>query len=313
MKPKPKFSIIIPAYNVADYIETCLNSVFSQNFQDYEIIVVDDGSTDGSYYIIRQFVKDEPRLRMFRQVNSGLSAARNLGISKASGEYLIMLDGDDFLEPDALQKIAAALSASNSPDILRYQVQDFYEDGHKVPHNEPYFSLTTGVKSFPRLAAYHYTENAWAYVYRTYFFRRHGFKYAEGRLAEDFGLTPLIIAKAESILSIDAICYNYRQRAGSIMHDAKKLRARVKDSFAQLVPMVKELSQIPGAKPIAHYYIVSFLSLAATLPYKDFVVYYRHAKEAGLFRYVHATSLKNIPRSTILKLSPRLYHLLLNL
>lgn len=335
-----KFSIIIPAYNVADFLPVCLDSVLSQDFSDYEIILVDDGSTDGTSEICDQYQKSranyykkhdkntptppsstivsqidknvKSKIQVIHQPNAGLSEARNSGIKIATGEYLLFLDGDDSLAPDTLAKIASALDHSNSAlplDLLRFQCQDLLENGELLPHPDPGFSSMPGLAAFPLLARSHYTENAWLYCYRTEFFKSNHFAYAKGRLAEDFGLTPLIIARATSVAAIPDICYNYRLRPGSIMHDPAKLHRRVADAYAGLEYQLPLLSaQDPkSTAPIAHYLSVSFLTLASTLPERDFLQFYQKFTAAGFKKYLRPQSLRNIPRTFLLRHAPKLY------
>lgn len=303
-----KFSIIIPAYNVADYLSTCLDSVLSQDFSDYEIILVDDGSTDSTSQICDEYQKN-PKVHVIHQQNAGLSEARNSGVEVAHGEYLIFLDGDDFLTRNALTQIADALASYQHPvDLLRYQCQDLLPDGTTIPRTETGFSSMPGLAAFPLLARYHYTENAWLYAYRAEFFKSNHFAYAKGRLAEDFGLTPLIIARATSVAAIPYICYNYRQRPGSIMQDPAKLHKRVADSFAGLEYQLPLLVLIgPQTAPITHYLSVSFLTLASTLPTPEFLQFYRRFTAAGFKKYIKPQSLRNIPRTFLLRHAPRLY------
>jgi len=309
-----KFSIIIPAYNVADYLPACLNSVLSQDFSDYEIILVNDGSTDSTGQICDEYQKYHS-VQAIRQKNAGLSEARNSGIKKATGEYLIFLDGDDLLTPFALTKIATALTnfqkTTKAPiDLLRFQCQDLLPDGTFISRTETGFSPMPGPAAFPLLARYHYTENAWLYAYRTEFFKSNHFTYAKGRLAEDFGLTPLIIAHATSVASISNICYSYRLRSGSIMHDPTKLHKRVADSYAGLEYQLPLLAIIgPQTAPITHYLSVSFLTLASMLPAPEFLQFYRQFTVAGFKKYIKPQSLHSIPRALLLRHFPRLYRL----
>lgn len=110
---KPFFSIIIPAYNLENYIAAALQSVLVQTFQDFEIIIVDDGSSDETVSIIQSF--HDPRIRLVSQVNSGVSRARNAGMKKAVGAYIAFLDGDDYWYPEHLE-----LAADFSTVIRRY-------------------------------------------------------------------------------------------------------------------------------------------------------------------------------------------------
>lgn len=98
-----KVSVIIPVYNVEKYLESCLESIKSQTFTDYELILINDGSTDESVAIMRRYAKTDARIRIISQSNRGVSAARNLGLSVAEGEYVLFVDSDDTILPDALE------------------------------------------------------------------------------------------------------------------------------------------------------------------------------------------------------------------
>ena len=114
---KPKFSIIVPVYNTEKYLKRCLDSIKSQSFKDYEVIIVNDGSTDNSSDTISKYP-----YKVINQENQGLSMARNNGVKEASGEYLIFLDSDDYIEKNLLKEINNSLS--NSPDLVRYQIKE---------------------------------------------------------------------------------------------------------------------------------------------------------------------------------------------
>lgn len=115
------FSIIIPIYNSAFYVKKCIDSIKSQSFSDFEVILINDGSTDNSLDIINQEIKDDSRFYVYTKTNSGVSATRNIGLSKAKGDYIIFIDSDDWIEPTLLQEI---YEHGNNSDIIQY---DFYE------------------------------------------------------------------------------------------------------------------------------------------------------------------------------------------
>jgi glycosyltransferase involved in cell wall biosynthesis len=98
-------SVIIPVYNIEQFLARCLDSILAQSFQDFEILVVNDGSTDQSREVCLQYLDKDQRIRFFEQPNRGVSAARNAGIDNAQGEYILFVDGDDFLEVDALERL----------------------------------------------------------------------------------------------------------------------------------------------------------------------------------------------------------------
>ncbi len=115
----PRISVVIPVYNVEKYIGQCLGSVRDQTFGDFEAIVVNDGSLDGSRAIVQEFVDEDPRFRVLDQEDLGVSNARNRGIREASGDIVCFLDADDYLEASAFERIDAAF-ASPAPDVVRF-------------------------------------------------------------------------------------------------------------------------------------------------------------------------------------------------
>lgn len=118
MEQLPIVSIVVPVYNAADYLPQLLESVKGQTFQDYELILVDDGSSDKSLEILENYRTKDPRIRVIHQENSGASAARNRGIEEARGEYLSFLDADDEIEPDMLQEMVMNSKKSQSELIV---------------------------------------------------------------------------------------------------------------------------------------------------------------------------------------------------
>lgn len=112
-----KLSVIIPIYNVKDYLEKCIESVLNQDYKNFELILVDDGSTDGSEQICDKYSRNNPNVLVFHQKNSGVCSARNLGIEKATGDYLCFVDGDDYLEQDYFSKANIILEKSH-PKLL---------------------------------------------------------------------------------------------------------------------------------------------------------------------------------------------------
>jgi len=304
---KLRFSIIVPAYNVETYLAPCLESVLTQDYQDFELILIDDGSTDRTGKICDEYQQKFPQqIKVVHQPNAGLSMARNAGVTQASGEYLLFLDGDDYLVPGALAAIQHGLEPGL--DVLRYQAEEIFADGKLVRHAEVGFATITGVEAFQKLARYHYTDNAWLYAYRREFFVGHHFQYAAGCIAEDFGLTPLILAHAQTVKAIADICYAYRQRSGSIMHDAAQAARRVADMQKQLKQILPQIATIPGTRPILHYLVVSFLTGATALDRVEFMRVYREARQAGMLRYIHPASLKALPRALTLKFFPSVFY-----
>ena len=124
-------SVIIPAYNVEKYIKRCVDSVLNQNYEKFEIIIINDGSTDSTLNICNENYKNKENIKIINQENRGLSGARNAGINAAIGEYLMFVDGDDFLDNNnCLEKINEVIS-KRKYDIVQYKMKYFYEKGNK--------------------------------------------------------------------------------------------------------------------------------------------------------------------------------------
>ena len=121
-----KFSIIIPCYNTAQYIDKCLESILSQNYQDYEIIIINDVSTDNLLAVLAKY-KENPKIKIFSYQNQGVAQARNEGISKASGEYIMFVDPDDYITPNAL-RILYEETQKDQYDAIRYGFRKIYVD-----------------------------------------------------------------------------------------------------------------------------------------------------------------------------------------
>ena len=124
-----KFSVLIPVYNTEKYLEDCLRSVLNQTYQDFEIIVVDDGSTDSSGLICDNYQKAYPeKIKVIHKENQGLISARRVGIANASGDYCIFVDSDDYIENNLLSELNKILSQDESIDLLLYSFK-YLQDG----------------------------------------------------------------------------------------------------------------------------------------------------------------------------------------
>ena len=154
----PFISVIIPVYNMADRVGRCLDSIVSQPFKDIEILLIDDGSTDGAADVIKVYSIADSRIICVRQENSGVSAARNLGIGKASGDYILFIDADDEIEEDYLRNIADK-ARSTDADILVWGIKLCFEDGHVEewkPKLEGVFDRKAFLMAFPSEQYWHH-------------------------------------------------------------------------------------------------------------------------------------------------------------
>lgn len=231
-----KFSVVIPAYNVKEYLEKCVLSVVHQTFTDWEAILVDDGSTDGATGALCDALAAQhgARLRVIHQANGGLGAARNTGIEAAKGEYLAFLDSDDYIAPDMLEKLSARIDATHC-DIYTFGFRvDKERDTSEVhldalPTDGP-FTLA----QYPGLLLA--SPNAWNRVYRREFFLESGVRYPGRVWFEDIRTTMKLFALAESIEAVQEPFYYYLVRQGSITRNAKADRNReILEAFDDLL------------------------------------------------------------------------------
>ncbi len=209
-----KFSIIVPVYNVEKYLEDCLDSILNQTYKDFEVIVVNDGSPDNSQDIIDKYAKKDSRIKSFKKKNGGLSDARNYGVSKAKGEYLVFVDSDDSINDKLLEKVNDAIV--DDIDIVRYQVVKIENNQRTIEESE-IFEKNSGEEAFSKLLKNSWFVTAWSAVYRKEFWIKNKFNYAKGKIHEDFGLTPYVYMKAKLVTSIKYAGYNYFIRENSIM------------------------------------------------------------------------------------------------
>lgn len=226
-----KYSFIVPVYNTSKYLKKCLDSLVNQTLKDFEIIVVNDGSTDDSKNIISKYQKKYKNIIVIDQKNEGLSMARNNGVKKASGKYLIFIDSDDYVENNLLKEIDKKI---DDAEVLRYQIITEDENGNDINiYNEKEFDEMKGYDAFKYISKYYFVEPAWCYVYKTDYYLNNKFNFKKGVYHEDFGLVPYIIYKARKVKSINYPGYHYVQRNGSIMNNSNYSKT-VKKAFDML-------------------------------------------------------------------------------
>lgn len=217
------FSIIIPVYNVEEYLEQCVNSCLAQTEQNYEIILVDDGSTDHSGIICDRFAGLNEKVSVIHQENGGLSAARNSGILKAAGDYLVFLDSDDYLDISALEHLSRSLEG-HERDVIVNRVEKYDETDDCVypcayTLDENLFVSSSPTEIYKELLKQKkFTFTAWIFVVNRRFLLEKRLFFYPGLLHEDEMWTPYLMIKAGNIGCNNNHFYYYRvNRKNSIM------------------------------------------------------------------------------------------------
>ena len=307
-----RFSIIIPIYNVSAFLPECLESVAGQSFSDYEVVCVDDGSSDDSFGIAKGYVDTHGHWQLIHQENQGLGAARNTGLKHASGDYVLFLDSDDRLRPDSLRILAENLL---DEDLLCFNGQRFL---HGTGAYEAADSLTPWNY---RSGWDYYNDNAlkardFAFVcvvlrcYRRSYLVENGLWFKPGIYHEDNLFTPLACYHAGKVKVIPDILYDYRVRASSIM------TTRSLNHWKDVIGIANELAAffIPqetiGKRTVyqvlTHHYQMAFSQLSPAedrelLPLVDWKSYRAVSRTKPRHRLLYAA----------LRFSPRLFRAVL--
>ena len=214
------FSIIIPAYNAEAYLSRCLDSIFSQEFEDYEVIVINDGSTDRTEAILKEHASHHSNLQVITQGNHGMATARNRGLKVAQGEYVLFVDSDDQITEGALKTLATQLSGE---DIIEFGSSIFNEETQTITHcplPATRYPLPTGWEYFCRERLtprpVHFVC-VWQRVYRRGFIDDNNLRFIDGlRRAEDDLFTTMVMLHAQSVKTIADCLYIYHVRTTSI-------------------------------------------------------------------------------------------------
>lgn len=273
-------SIILPVYNVEAYLGRCINSCLCQDLpkDNYEIIVVIDGSPDNSIEVARRFQSDNDNVKIVVRENGGLSAARNTGLEAASGDYVWFIDSDDYIEENILGDIVRNLQ-SNQLDALWVGWQDVDEKGMLMPPFAPHYhnadkSIMSGCEFMARvLNNYLY---AWSFIYRRSFLVTYQLRFTEGMYYEDTDFAFRSLPIVSKIRLYDKVCYYYLQRDGSIVHFTNK--RKLEDICKNCVSATKFLKSSDDS--LKRFYQISFTSYYMLLfkevlksKNKDFVDY----------------------------------------
>lgn len=225
----PKFSVIVPIYNVEEYLEECVESVLAQTYPDFELILVDDGSPDGCGVICDEYALKDSRIRVIHKKNGGLSDARNAGLDQATGEYIYFLDSDDSILPDLLEKTVSEMDKGMDMVVFRFQSvapNGSTEPGREIEAGTCHFETEEDRYAFfqKTLLPCSIGWEAWARVFRRDLIESYRIRFADNRkiFAEDLYFSLCYCAHAANISCMDKILYNYRLRENSIMGVQKK-------------------------------------------------------------------------------------------
>lgn len=206
-------SIIVPIYNVSQWLERCLDSIKNQSLKNYEVLMIDDGSTDDSYFLAEKYC-DDSRFKLYKQANAGQGAARNLGLKYANGDYVVFVDSDDWIHEDYLKTMYQTIM-ENDADIVVCGAERVWSTGvhrtNQISNRESYVVSDKG--TFLKRVSY----VVWDKMYRRKLLD--GLSFPAHMKYEDYVFTPQAVAKAQKIVCISDVLYYYFWRSDSTVNE----------------------------------------------------------------------------------------------
>ena len=272
---KPLVSIIIPVYQVEKYLDKCIASVVGQTYQNLQIILIDDGSTDRSPAICDNWKEQDPRITVIHQPNGGLSQARNAGLKIATGEFVGFVDSDDWIEPLMIETLLSALQVTDA-DIAVGGFEGFAEDSKSIPYAKAkstkrrLYSTEEALKRLLLLRGF-IRNFVWNKLYRRTVLS--GVAFPEGRLYEDVTWTAQVIGNAKTVVCVDQIFYHYLYRPDSLSHDDRQFVRRLQD---ELELTEQRLDYIHRHYPSLDKFAILRLQNLICRYYIDICLHFRH-------------------------------------
>lgn len=240
----PKVSVLVPICNVERYLEECLDSLAAQSFTDFEVLCINDGSTDGSLAIIHRYMEADARFRVIDKPNSGYGASMNMGLANAIGEYIAILESDDFFEPNALELLVDA-AERNQSDVVK---ADFYLYWSTPQERDELFRIVDEqevgrtMRPIDDLAIFFRKPSIWSALYRSSFLRDNGIDFLEtpGASYQDAGFNFKVWASAARATFIADPILHYRQdNEKSSVNSSAKVYC-VCDEYASMASFVND-------------------------------------------------------------------------
>ena len=231
-----KLSIIVPVYNVEEYVSECIDSILAQTFTDWELILINDGSTDNSGKICDEYAQKDSRIKVIHKENGGLSSARNVGLDITKGEYITFIDSDDrIIGENVFQRLIEILSKDSEIDIVQYDVIHKWqstEEHKRIYPFKTYYNKENILKAY-------LTEDihvaCWDKIFKAEIFK--DIRFPLGQISEDIAIIPQIVENTNKLVTTNIGYYGYRYRENSITtsnYDFKKIRSAYQSCYKYL-------------------------------------------------------------------------------
>lgn len=305
-------SVIIPVYNAESTIEKCISSIINQTKQVYEIVIVNDGSTDNSDQIINNMLKTYEKIKYYSKENTGVADTRNYGINKATGDYILFVDADDYIEENLIETVSEYIN--QGIELIKFKLKRVDNSGNVIEKVDgPTFSCITGEEAFNQM---YYQDllldSPCVYVIKKELFTKNSFAF-KGKYHEDFGLIPLILATSKTVVSLPNYFYTYIQGENSITRneDYNKTIEKMQCVLFQYDNMLETIEHLKLSeetkKNIKLYYTNAITIKLNELKQKEKNQFIKEIKKRKMYQNIKTTNIKQKIKRILLKYNINLY------
>jgi len=307
-----KISVIVPVYNSAKTIEKCLNSILNQTSPVFELVIVNDGSKDESEEIIKKYQEKYDNIQYYFKENSGVAETRNYGIEKATGDYILFVDDDDYIEQNLVE--ICNKYVEQDIELIKFKLKRVDENEKIIEKVDgPTFEEVTGQDAFNTL---YYQDilldSPCVYLIKKELFTRNNFKF-KGIYHEDFGLIPLVIVTAKTVVSLPNYFYSYVQVQNSITRndDYAKTIKKMNDVLFQYDNMIQTLEKLnlqdKTNENIKIYYTNAIILKLQELNKTDRKKFIKEIKKRKMFKNIKTRNVKQFIKRCVLHININLY------
>lgn len=301
MTSAPLISVVVPIYKVEKYLPQCIESIINQTYQNLEIILVDDGSPDNCPQICDEYASQDSRIKVIHQINGGLGNAYNNGIAAAKGDYIGLVESDDFIEPD-MYKCLLNSAITYDSDMVKCDFFDY--NSYRQPQDVEYNILkgltpenrSFDITQYPGLMNFH--SSVWATLYKANFIKQLKFTETKSAAYQDLSFMFEALVKADRISAVHKSLLHYRQEPGN-MSSTTRTDSRLIQIPIQIIEAWKRVSYLEKYEKIKNNFLIATAKIALCFfkmiepEYKK--NYFEKLQEAYLpFRNITVSSLKNI-------------------
>ena len=308
-----KVSIIVPVYNTSKHLRKCIDSLVNQTQKDIEIIIINDGSTDNSEAIIKEYMnKYSSIIKYYSKENEGVAKTRNFGIEKATSDYVLFIDSDDYIDKCLIEKLMPYIN--QKIEMIKFKLQRVDKNGNILEKVDgPVFSKITGQEAFNKL----YCEDVLldspcVYLIKKTLFTENNFKFKR-KYHEDFGLIPLIIITAKSITSTPYYLYYYVQAPNRITRneDYSKTIEKFNDALFHYDNALNEINNMNLDKMVEEnikiYYTNALILKLNELNNQDKTKYIKQIRKRKMYKNIKVRNITQLIKRILLAINIKLY------